>query len=161
MTEQPSEFTTPLEIILPNNSMAIEGAEPLNKRINEMRKYHKFLPRFIIALSISNSVAEACQRVRHATMWWQKLSPEVQQQAIELADELFSDPILQAREMISNGVMEAAQTQMKLVHSKDERVAGRASTYVLDKVLGKAATSSSKHIEVDVNFDLPFAHKPG
>lgn len=161
MADQITEFSAPLEIVFPNNSMAPVEAEPLNKRINDMRKHHKFLPRFIIALSISTSVAEACKRVRHATIWYSSLPEEVKEQAIALADELFSDPILQAREMISNGVMEAAQVKMKLVHSKDEKIADRASTYVLDKVLGKAATSSTKHVEVDVNFDLPMRHIPG
>ena len=135
--------------------------EPLNKRISNMRIYHKFLPRFIVALSISNnqSVAEACRRVKHATAWWFTLPEEIKQMAIELADELYLDPLLQAREIIGNGVVQAAAKKMQLVNSSDERVADKASTYVLDKVLGKPATQTNKHVEVEIVSNLPWGKK--
>jgi hypothetical protein len=137
-------------IVIPNNLMAPPGAAPLGKRVQEMRKYNAFMPRFIVALSISKTEAEACRRIRVLPQWFANKPEELKQMARELAEELRSDPILQANEMIGNGVVEAAAKKMQLVNSKDERIADRASTYVLDKVLGKAATSNKSHIELEI-----------
>jgi len=141
-------------IVIPNNDLA-PVEEPLTARINATRKFNKMLPRFIVALSISKTPAEACKRIRMTPQWFYNLPEDVKKIAIELADEMFGDPILQAREMLGNGVIEAAAKKMQLVNSNDEKVADRASTYVLDKVLGKAATSSVKHVDVEIFSNLP------
>jgi hypothetical protein len=137
-------------IVIPNNLLAPPGAAPLGKRVQETRKYSPYLPRFIVALSISKTESEACRRIRMTPAWFVNRPEDVKQLARELAEELRSDPILLANEMIGNGVVDAAAVKMKLVNSKDERVADRASTYVLDKVLGKAATSNKSHIELEI-----------
>jgi len=143
-------------IVIPNNGMAPVDAEPLAKRINETRKINKMLPRFIVALSISKSTAEACKRVRMSAEWFYNLPDDVKQKAIELADEMFADPIFQAREIIGNGVMEAAAKKMELVNSVDEKIADRASTYVLDQVLGKAPSNAHKQVQVEIVSNLPW-----
>lgn len=148
MTDQP------IEIIIPNNAMA-PTEEPLAKRVMATRSINKMLPRFIVALSVSKSAAEACRRIRMTPNWFFSQPDDVKKLAIDLADEMFADPILQAREIIGNGVMEAAVKKMQLVNSKDERVADKASSYVLDQVLGKAPTSSHKSVQVEITSNLP------
>ena len=142
-------------IVIPNNDLAPPEAEPLAKRINNTRKLNKMLPRFIVALSISKTSAEACRRIRMTPQWFNNLPEETKQLATELADEMFADPILQAREMIGNGVVEAAAKKMELVNSVDEKIADRASTYVLDQVLGKAHSNSHKSVQVEIFSNLP------
>jgi len=142
-------------IVIPNNDLAPPDAEPLSKRINDTRKLNKMLPRFIVALSISKTEGEACKRIRMTPQWFTGLPEETKQLARSLADEMFADPILQAREMIGNGVVEAASKKMQLVNSKDEKIADRASTYVLDQVLGKAPSNSHKSVQVEIFSNLP------
>ena len=142
-------------IVIPNNDLAPPEAEPLSKRINDTRKLNKMLPRFIVALSISKTPSEASKRIRMGPAWFGNLPEEVKQIAVGLADEMFADPILQAREMIGNGVVEAAAKKMQLVNSNDEKIADRASTYVLDQVLGKAPSNSHKSVQVEIFSNLP------
>ena len=143
-------------IVIPNNGMAPVDAEPLAKRINAMRTVNKMLPRFIVALSISKSPREACKRIRMHPNWFSTLPDDVKQKTIDLADEMFADPIFQAREIIGNGVMEAAAKKMELVNSVDEKIADRASTYVLDQVLGKAPSNAHKSVQVEIVSNLPW-----
>lgn len=153
----PAEERT--DLTMPDNLMTPDEAPPLKLRINEMRHYHRLLPHFIVAYATSRTVTEACKKIRMTTHWWKNLSDEVREEALYLGDELRMDSIEAAREVLGRGVLDAAVRKMELVNSADERVADRASSDVLNRVLGKPGMNSNTNIHVEIESNLPFIGK--
>jgi len=104
-------------------------------------------------------IRAALSEAHRSKSWWYALPEEERNRLWQIAVELNAAPKMRALQILEEAVPYAAEVQVNLLKSRDERVRQSASKEVLDRGVGKVTTpidvtSNGQTICQTVGFDV-------
>ena len=111
------------------------------------------------ALSSGMSITDALKKANRSKGWFYGLTEDEQKHLFALASELSASPLVKAKEIIDNAVIDAADVKVSGLKSRDERIKQSSSTEILDRVFGKAEQPVSGDFNIVVEIKRNAEHQ--
>jgi CO dehydrogenase/acetyl-CoA synthase gamma subunit (corrinoid Fe-S protein) len=133
----------------------------LKKRLTELKSTPDKLSLVRGLIDCQFNKTEALKKIGKSKSWLYSIPEDELEELIEIAKEYNFAIEMRTMDIIKNAVTHAAEVQVKLLDSRDDRVKQAASIQVLDRVIGKATdkldvTSDGKQLpQAVVNIFIP------
>lgn len=111
----------------------------LKAALNELKADLSKYP-LVYALASGDALIEALKKIGRSKSWFYALPSEEQKRLFEIAAELKAAPLIQAKTILDDAVVEAAQVKVGGLKNRDPRIQQPAASDILDRTLGKATS---------------------
>ncbi len=126
-----------------------ELKEALNELKADLVKYP-----LVYALAAGNSLTDALKKAGRSKTWFYELPGEEQARLSEIAAALKAAPLVQAKSILDDAVVEAAKVKVGGLTNRDPRIQQPAATEILDRTIGKAPTTVDVNLKQGAPFEI-------
>lgn len=109
----------------------------LKTALNELKADLVKYP-LVYALAAGDSLTDALKKAGRSKTWYYELPDDEQTRLTEIATALKTAPLVQAKTILDDAVVDAAKVKVGGLTNRDPRIQQPAATEILDRTIGKA-----------------------